>query len=517
MLYHLLTGATGLLGSYLLRDMLLGNRRVAVLVRDSHREPARQRIETILSRFERELGFALPRPVVLEGDITLPTFGLGPQPLQWISAHCDSIVHSAASLTFQASPRNGEPWRSNVEGTRHALELCHATGIGHFHHVSTAYVCGLRTGRVREDELDLGQAFGNEYEKTKVQAETLVRRASFLKTITVYRPAIIVGDSATGYTTTFHGFYTPLKIVHALVHGLRPDQIDGKPLMMALGLTGMERKNFVPVDWVSAVIADLLSRPACRGKVYHLVPRKPTEVRCMCEVMEQTVRTRVKAAPRTAAPPIELAGLADVFRNQMDVYRAYWRDDPEFDTTNTLQAVPHRPCPDVDRHMLTRLATFALETNFGWPRPQPAVPEFDVAGRLRGIVNDKPLGQAARSSIAVGLQVNGAGGGQWTTAIDDRRRLSVAEGLSPQCKATVYMNAATLRQLVELRRTPENALRNGQVLVMGESLPLDRLVAILQTLILCLPARSAAALGSAVVPQPQSIRTPIDVAMDGKP
>ena len=44
--YHLLTGATGLLGSYLLRDSLLAGRRMAVLVRPSKSESAVQRIET---------------------------------------------------------------------------------------------------------------------------------------------------------------------------------------------------------------------------------------------------------------------------------------------------------------------------------------------------------------------------------------------------------------------------------------------------------------------------------------
>ena len=46
--YHLLTGATGLLGSYLLRDFLLAGRRVAVLVRPAKRESARQRVENLL-------------------------------------------------------------------------------------------------------------------------------------------------------------------------------------------------------------------------------------------------------------------------------------------------------------------------------------------------------------------------------------------------------------------------------------------------------------------------------------
>jgi len=68
MTYHLLTGATGLLGSYLLRDILREGHRVAVLVRPSKRESGRQRIESIIASTESEFGMALPRPVVLEGN-----------------------------------------------------------------------------------------------------------------------------------------------------------------------------------------------------------------------------------------------------------------------------------------------------------------------------------------------------------------------------------------------------------------------------------------------------------------
>src|SRR4029077_1502684 len=71
MSYHLLTGATGLLGNYLLRDLLLKDVPVAVLVRPNRKQTARQRIEAALCAWDAELGISLPRPVVMEGDISL--------------------------------------------------------------------------------------------------------------------------------------------------------------------------------------------------------------------------------------------------------------------------------------------------------------------------------------------------------------------------------------------------------------------------------------------------------------
>jgi thioester reductase-like protein len=96
---------------------------------------------------------------------------------------------------------------SNLTGTRNLLQLCRETGVRQFDHVSTAYVCGKRPGPVFERELDCGQTFRNDYERSKCEAEKLVRAAAHLDRVTVYRPAIIVGDSRTGYTTAYHGPY----------------------------------------------------------------------------------------------------------------------------------------------------------------------------------------------------------------------------------------------------------------------------------------------------------------------
>jgi len=264
--YDLLTGATGLLGSYLVREYLREGRRLAVVVRAAARESARQRVENIVVRWEKELGYLLPRPVVLEGDICRPGLGLEPGVAEWIARHCRSVIHNAASLTFQPDDRRGEPHRTNVEGTRNVLELCRSAGIRQFHHVSTAFICGLRQGRILESEVDLGQQYGNVYEKSKITAEKMVRAAEFLDPPTIYRPATIVGDSRTGYTTTYHGFYAPLKLVHAVADRVDLSVAWGQPLMQLLGLSGTERKNFVPVDWVAAVIAHIQSHPQLHGQ-----------------------------------------------------------------------------------------------------------------------------------------------------------------------------------------------------------------------------------------------------------
>ncbi|MGW8257650.1 MAG: SDR family oxidoreductase, partial [Thermoguttaceae bacterium] len=70
----------------------------------------------------------------------------------------------------------------------------------------------------------------------KLEAETMVREASFLDQPTIFRPSIIVGDSVTGYTTTFHGFYVLLKLAHTLVSRVSLGATDGQLIIKKFGL-----------------------------------------------------------------------------------------------------------------------------------------------------------------------------------------------------------------------------------------------------------------------------------------
>ena len=197
-MYTLLTGATGLVGRYLVRDLLLNEHNLAVVVRPSKRQTPVERMEEILQHWEKELGRALPRPVVLSGNICDPGFGFSDEDAAWVRQHCDSIIHSAAILEFYGKDRAGEPWRTNLDGTRHMIALCRDLQIHDINYVSTAYVAGIQEGVViKEDSLSAGQTFRNDYEESKFLAESLVREIDFTDKVTVYRPAVIAGDSRT--------------------------------------------------------------------------------------------------------------------------------------------------------------------------------------------------------------------------------------------------------------------------------------------------------------------------------
>jgi len=483
MSYYLLTGATGLLGAYLLRDGLRAGRSMAVLVRPSRNESGRQRIEALLSRWEKEDRAILPRPVVLEGDLSEIDLGLDGATRDWIERHCEAVIHNAASLTFEGSNPEREPWLSNLEGTRRMLELCRCTGIRQFHHVSTAYVCGLREGRVLESELDVGQTLGNDYERSKVAAEKLVRQAGFLDAPTFYRPSIIVGDSVTGYTSTFHGFYVPLKLAHTLVSKVQLGVTGGQRLVEHLGMLGQECKNFVPVDWVSTVMTSLWTRPECRGRTYHLTAPQPVRLALMAKTIQEVVEAYSPVGGETSSWSCDGEWFERTFRDQMEIYRSYWRDDPQFDCTNTQAWAPHLPCPVIDGALMKRLALFAIESSFGRRRVRIPKPQFDVHSHLHDLCRSWHVREERPTDhSAMGLEVHGPGGGQWKILLRREDIIGADEGLPTKNAARIRLNSKTFSELAACQVTVRQAVHDGQVAIEPNGLSASQLESALHRL-----------------------------------
>jgi thioester reductase-like protein len=364
----LLTGATGLLGQYLLRDFLLQGRPTAVLIRASAGESAQQRMEQLMSRWDKELGRELPRPFCLEGDVSLPGCGLSTLERDWVTQNCDVVLHNAASLRLFGQARDQDPWLSNYTGTANILEVCRGAGLRELHYMSTAYVCGKRTGLVLESELDEGQDFHNDYERCKCEAEKMVRAADFLDRLTVYRPGIIVGDSQTGYTSTYHGLYLYLRWVWLNSEAL-PREADGRyhaPVRMHL--RGDEACHIVPVDWVSAVTSYLLPRPECHGRTYHLTQQKPLTSLELEEALRDFFQYYGPTFADPDAGPLKREEWNEVeqsFYAMVAPYQQYWNVNLDFDTANRQAFAPHLPCPPIDRALLHRLVEFAIEDQWG--------------------------------------------------------------------------------------------------------------------------------------------------------
>jgi thioester reductase-like protein len=254
----LFTGFPGFIGTRVVRALLAGDSklRVAAVVEPRMAERAREAAGRI------EGG---DRIEVLPGDIGERGLGLPDDDLRRLRSKVTLAYHLAAIYDLAVPLEVAQ--RVNVDGTGNVLDLCAGCErLERLNYVSTAYVAGKRKGVVYEHELALGQGFKNHYESTKFQAEVWVREAMDKVPTTVYRPAIVVGDSRTGETQKFDGPYYMLRTIARVVRMGTPLPQLGRPDTPF---------NVVPVDFVVDALTAAASDPATVGETLHLVDPEP--------------------------------------------------------------------------------------------------------------------------------------------------------------------------------------------------------------------------------------------------
>jgi long-chain acyl-CoA synthetase len=223
----LVTGATGFLGGYVVGRLIeRTNEDVVCIVRGADPQA---RLDAALA------------PLGVSGA-TAVAGDLSSDDLDVDMTGVTAIVHCAADVRFD---RSLEAARAiNVGGVRRLVELARrAPRLERFVHVSTAYVGGTHVGRFHEADLDVGQGFRNTYEQSKFEAEQLVRAAGL--PVRVVRPSIVVGESTTGWTSSFNVLYPPLR---ALSRGLVA-RVPADPQAIV---------DVVPVDHVADVVLTAL-------------------------------------------------------------------------------------------------------------------------------------------------------------------------------------------------------------------------------------------------------------------
>ncbi|WP_181155055.1 thioester reductase domain-containing protein [Burkholderia multivorans] len=177
----LLTGATGFIGIYLLRELLSQeDLQVHCLVRSKGEKSAQARLwEQFRWYFpDDDVEDARRRVIVHDGDIAAADLNLDAREYAALAARVDTVFHSAADVRLLA-PMD-ELRRTNVQGTWHMTEFCRHGSSKTLHFVSTLSVAGACTvpgGSVfSEDDLHCGQRFLTPYERSKYEAEVVVRQ-----------------------------------------------------------------------------------------------------------------------------------------------------------------------------------------------------------------------------------------------------------------------------------------------------------------------------------------------------
>ncbi len=194
----------------------------------------------------------------VRGDLLEEGLGLSQRDRALLLESVERIIHCAASISFELSLE--EARAINVQGVARvcelARELAAAGSLRRLVHVSTAFVSGRHAGVFGEDDLDLGQEFRNTYERSKHEAEQLLRGVCDLP-LAIARPSIVVGHRSSGWTPVFNVLYWPMR---AFERGLL-DEVPAREDSIV---------DFVPVDYVTDGILALLDSEHAQG-TYNLV------------------------------------------------------------------------------------------------------------------------------------------------------------------------------------------------------------------------------------------------------
>ncbi|WNG44103.1 amino acid adenylation domain-containing protein [Archangium minus] len=260
----LLTGATGFVGAFLLKELLDGQpARVHCLIRATGREEAGVKLERRLRAYGLWEDRFRERIEPVPGDLSKPGLGLSPTQFEALAERIDAIYHCGAMVSFLHPYR--ELRAANVHATQALLELACRGRLKPLHHVSTLSVFPphLRLGGgllAEEDGLEGATGFRTGYAQSKWVAERLVAQARDRGAqVAIYRLGNVAGHSRTGAWNTTDFVSRTLKSFIQL--GSMPE-LDGT-------------LDLLPVDFVAKAITHLSREPRSLGRTFHLSHPRP--------------------------------------------------------------------------------------------------------------------------------------------------------------------------------------------------------------------------------------------------
>jgi L-aminoadipate-semialdehyde dehydrogenase len=215
-IHTFLTGATGFLGAYILRDLLERPGKVTILVRAQDADTALTRVQQTCEAYGIWNDSWTSRLTALVGDLEKPDFGLPPDVWNKLADLVDVVIHNGALVhwVLPYSRLRGP----NVSSTMTALSLCAAGKPKNFGLVSstsvldTDYYVKLSemslaeggSGVSESDDLEGSRkGLGTGYGQSKWAAEYLTRQAGKRGlTGCIIRPGYVTGDPHSGITNT---------------------------------------------------------------------------------------------------------------------------------------------------------------------------------------------------------------------------------------------------------------------------------------------------------------------------
>lgn len=364
------------------RELFEAGFHLILLVRKAAKDQAQEMVfDTVTSLETTKSVFDMwpYRIEIIEGDITERHLGLNELDYLRLSNRVDEVFHCAAATKFNDGS-DTKLVRTNVHGTEHVLWFCLSNKTKRLHHISTAYVAGTRQNTVFEHELEKGQSFHNNYEKSKFDAEKLLGQFTRKHNIpvTVYRPSIIVGDSETGFTNNYDNIYvfgkglTYLKTyeMRSNSKGTRFIQTDGIKHLSPLRIPGDIHGtiNLVPVDYVARAITAISQQAKSKSKTFHIVNPSPPTLGELAEWMETATGVhRIKIVPMYEFQKHPHALQEKLFLRGTEAFQPYMFGEPHFDSTNTKNLLSGTAiqCPLITQELMNRFIQYGTKTDWG--------------------------------------------------------------------------------------------------------------------------------------------------------
>lgn len=390
----LVTGGTGLIGSHLGAALLRAKKEVVFLVRPSKTHEGKQRLRAVFESVfgKDDLRNLEERSEVFEGDITETKLGLNPRIIKTLMNDVDEIWHCAAHSSFDS--RKQKSIRDiNVLGTRNTLALASQINAHRFHHISSAYVCGSLTGTFYEKGYGRPdvEPFKNAYEESKWLAEQFVdqwARATGCPT-QIYRLSVVVGDSRTGASNRFVGYYTAARILceirDKLIRKLNKagsryaksgiKQFDScVDVPIRIPCASNATINLITVDYAIRKMLRIAESIAPSGQIFHIVNSNPPLARHLFAHGLAIIGLQISGFVENESALRKNPNTNDTLRDieeellrKFGPYLKYLVGEPFFDTTNSsvYADLDSDSAQTFDMALLTRLLAYAQKVDWG--------------------------------------------------------------------------------------------------------------------------------------------------------
>ncbi|UZW60124.1 non-ribosomal peptide synthetase [Lysobacter enzymogenes] len=362
----LITGATGFLGAYMVRELLdVSDAEILCLVRAGSDEDGLARIRNNLRGYELWREGDEARLRIVPGDLALPRLGLDEAAFDALAQRAEAIFHNGGQVNFLAPYEHLEA--ANVGGTREVLRLATRHRVKPVHLVSTLGVCLTasnldRTVRESDPPPRADEQYGG-YNQSKWVGEqlALLARERGLP-VAIYRPARITGDSHTGASNA--GDYFNAWIRGCVQLGRAPHLPD-------------EAFDMAPVDYVGRAIVRIALGAGEANGTFHFYNRRrlpiPDAVRAMREAGLQVEEIdypqwrRELLAQAAVSRENALAPFAGLFPEHPNPR------EPQFDCSASTRAVEPLGliCPPADAALM-RLYLRFLQARGVLPAPAEA-------------------------------------------------------------------------------------------------------------------------------------------------